>query len=88
MNCAACFARIERELAKLKYESVVEKISLKISGMNCAACAARIERGLAGMDGIISVAVNFAAEKAAVKYDPSTVTIKDIRQKRYKTKSI
>ncbi len=50
-----------------------KKITLKINGMECAACAARIERQLKKTDGVADAAVNLAAEKATVHYDPDRV---------------
>ena len=43
----------------------------EISGMHCAACAARIERVLGGMPGVVSAAVNLAAETLSVSFDPA-----------------
>ncbi|MFG2047455.1 heavy metal translocating P-type ATPase [Micromonospora sp. NPDC048935] len=43
------------------------RIELAIGGMTCAACAARIEKKLNRMDGV-SAAVNYATEKATVRY--------------------
>ncbi|MFI6785312.1 heavy metal translocating P-type ATPase [Micromonospora sp. NPDC050276] len=43
------------------------RIELAISGMTCAACAARIEKKLNRMDGV-SATVNYATEKATVRY--------------------
>ncbi|MEU7750783.1 heavy metal translocating P-type ATPase [Micromonospora sp. NPDC049171] len=43
------------------------RIELAIGGMTCAACAARIEKKLNRMDGV-SAAVNYATEKASVRY--------------------
>lgn len=56
-------------------------VNLKIAGMSCAACASRIERGLSRLTGVEQAAVNFAAEKAAVTYDPAQIGLKDIAQK-------
>ncbi|WP_328422966.1 heavy metal translocating P-type ATPase [Micromonospora sp. NBC_00389] len=44
------------------------RIELAIAGMTCAACAARIEKKLNRMDGV-SATVNYATEKATVRYD-------------------
>ncbi len=44
---------------------------LAISGMTCASCVGRIERKLGKLDGVRSVSVNLATERAAVAYDPS-----------------
>jgi len=48
-------------------------VELPLRGMSCAACAARIEQGLAGLAGVREVAVNFAAERARVTFDPQAV---------------
>jgi P-type Cu+ transporter len=42
-----------------------------IDGMTCAACAARIERVLTKIEGVDNASVNFASEKAVVRFDPS-----------------
>jgi Cu+-exporting ATPase len=46
-----------------------DALDLAIEGMSCAACAARIEKQLNRMQGV-EAAVNFAAEKAHVRFDP------------------
>ncbi|CAN5195187.1 heavy metal translocating P-type ATPase [soil metagenome] len=51
--------------------------SLTISGMTCASCANRIERKLNKLDGV-HASVNYATEKAAVSYDPATVSTDDL----------
>lgn len=56
----------------------VKRATLKIGGMNCAACANRIERAIAKIDGVQSANVNFAAEKAAVEFDPSKTNLEAI----------
>ena len=47
---------------------------LDISGMTCAACAARIERRLNRTDGV-SASVNYATERARVRFDPRLIDI-------------
>jgi len=47
---------------------------LDISGMTCAACAARIERRLNRTDGV-SATVNYATERARVRFDPQMIDI-------------
>ncbi len=49
-------------------------IDLPIEGMSCAACAARIEKQLNTLSGV-SAAVNFAAERAHVEFDPKVATV-------------
>ena len=104
MTCAACAARIEKQLNKLPgvhaavnfgteraqvaYDAsattaakLVETITrtgfavppqsveLALTGMTCAACATRIETVLNKLPGA-SATVNYAAEKALVRYTP------------------
>jgi Cu+-exporting ATPase len=104
MTCAACAARIEKQLNKLpgvsaavnfaserarvEYDgaavsepqlvATIEKagftvppqsLDLALSGMTCAACATRIEAVLNKLPGV-SASVNFAAEKASIRYVP------------------
>ncbi|MEA4900201.1 heavy metal translocating P-type ATPase [Desulfitobacterium sp.] len=58
-----------------------QKQMFKVNGMTCANCALTIEKGLAKMPGVKSAAVNFAAEKLAVEYDPKAVTPEDVLTK-------
>lgn len=46
------------------------QLNLPIAGMTCAACATRIENSLNKQAGV-SAAVNLAAEKARIDYDPA-----------------
>ncbi len=43
--------------------------TVPIAGMSCAACAARLERVIGKLPGVTSASVNYATEKAVVKYD-------------------
>jgi Cu+-exporting ATPase len=54
-------------------EPTSARVDLPISGMTCASCAAKIEKKLNGLDGVHAT-VNFATDKAAVTYDPDTVS--------------
>ncbi|MDW7652266.1 MAG: heavy metal translocating P-type ATPase [Bacillota bacterium] len=57
----------------------ISKQSLKLGGMTCAACANSIEKALNKKEGVHQAVVNFAAEKVAVTYDESAVSLADIR---------
>ena len=50
------------------------EITLELEGMTCAGCAARIERGLNDIEGV-QASVNLATEKAAVRYDESSLDV-------------
>lgn len=74
-------ADIQKKVRDLGYDVVTNKTELILTGMTCAACAARIEKGLNKMEGVINATVNLALEKAAVEYNPSIVSPKDMIQR-------
>ena len=51
-----------------------DTVELALGGMTCAACAARIEKQLNKLPGV-EAAVNFAAERAHVRYAPGDVDV-------------
>jgi Cu+-exporting ATPase len=57
----------------------MENRVLSIRGMTCAACAGRIERVVKKLEGVESVSVNLATEKATVAYQPQQVRLAAIR---------
>ncbi len=104
MHCAACAARIEKQLNNLAgvaanvnfasekahvtfdagatsaeqivdsirkagFSVPVQTIELSLEGMSCGSCALRIENQLKQLPGVEAV-VNFAAEKAQVRFTP------------------
>ncbi|MGD8659173.1 MAG: heavy metal translocating P-type ATPase [Desulfobacterales bacterium] len=58
-----------------------QKLTLPITGMTCANCAANIERGVKKLDGVADASVNFAAENAAVVFDPQQLQLRDVVEK-------
>jgi Cu+-exporting ATPase len=62
-----------------KKGSEKREVILNIVGMTCASCAATIEKSLSSLQGVESVFVNIATDKARVSYDPSLVSIFDLR---------
>ncbi len=65
---------IER-IERAGYEVPVASIELPITGMTCANCVATVERTLnKKVPGILEATVNFATEKATVKYIPGAVS--------------
>ncbi|WP_031085141.1 heavy metal translocating P-type ATPase [Streptomyces sp. NRRL WC-3549] len=50
---------------------------LTIGGMTCASCAARVEKKLNRMDGVTTATVNYATEKARVRFAAGT-TLDDL----------
>ncbi len=51
----------------------LKKAILQLEGMTCSSCAQTIEKALNKAKGVHKAQVNFAAEKAYVEYDPSTI---------------
>lgn len=75
---------IKDRVTKIGYQ-VVEKtdsqsVTIPIGGMTCAACAQRVEKAIGRLEGIESVSVNFATEKATVAYFPQQVRYSTIRE--------
>lgn len=56
----------------------VKKYSLKVEGMTCASCVARVEKAIGKMEGVKTVAVNIATEKANFEIDASKADVKKI----------
>ncbi|MDO8627716.1 MAG: copper ion binding protein, partial [Candidatus Diapherotrites archaeon] len=52
------------------------KETLSIKGMHCASCAANIEKNLAKLQGVESVNVNFASQKAQIVYNQENTDTK------------
>ncbi len=68
-------------------EIKLKRVDLPVTGMSCAVCASRIQKALAQLKGVDNAAVNFAAEKATIFYNPSEISpdefIKTIREQGY-----
>ena len=58
-----------------------QKFTLPITGMTCANCAANIERGIKKLTGVTEASVNFAAENAAISFDPQRLQLQDVVEK-------
>jgi len=48
-------------------------LTLPITGMTCANCAATVERTLLNVEGVQEASVNYASERATLRFDPSEV---------------
>jgi P-type Cu+ transporter len=91
VNFASEQARISFDPGQLKVADIVGKVQgagytvpaahvdLPLTGMTCANCAANIERVLnKKVSGVVSAAVNFASERAAVDYLADLVSVQDL----------
>ena len=50
------------------------RLDFGVGGMSCASCVAAVERALAAVPGVRHAAVNLAAERGSVQYDPAAAT--------------
>ena len=57
-----------------------KRISFEILGMRCASCAITIEKTLKKMKGVKSARVNFANKRATIEYDPSILSVIDLKR--------
>lgn len=75
---------IKSAVSKIGYElkefSEEKSIQIPIGGMSCAACAKRVEKAIAKLEGVRQVNVNFATEKAFVRYDPHKVRVSAMKE--------
>ena len=52
-------------------------VELAVGGMTCTSCAARIEKKLNRLEGVVAT-VNYATEKATVRYDPARLGVGEL----------
>lgn len=74
------FNKVEKMGYQLEEESTLREIVIPIAGMTCAACSSAVERLLRRMEGVESVSVNLATEKAIIQYDSNIVRISALKQ--------
>jgi len=55
-------------------------ISFGITGMTCATCSDTVQRSLADLQGVEDASINLATERATVVFDPSKVTVGQMRE--------
>ncbi|MCC0763734.1 copper-translocating P-type ATPase [Clostridioides sp. ES-S-0006-03] len=82
-NSKVSFDDIKQVVEKAGYGIIKEesnkKIDMKIDGMTCAACAKAVERVVKKLDGVESISVNIATDKANIDYNPSKVKLAQIK---------
>ncbi|MCB8984675.1 MAG: copper-translocating P-type ATPase [Ardenticatenaceae bacterium] len=71
-------AQVISRIEKAGYEVPTAVTELSLLGMTCTNCANTIERRLNKVDGVLSAEVNYANEKAIVRYAPGAVTRGDL----------
>ena len=63
-------AGLVQRVREVGYDAAVRREVLPIGGMTCASCVNHVERALRRVDGVVSVSVNLATERATVEYLP------------------
>ncbi|MCX6670347.1 MAG: heavy metal translocating P-type ATPase [Euryarchaeota archaeon] len=71
---------LEKAVTDVGYGTINEKVILRIGGMTCAACEKTVTEALQHLDGVVSVSMNLATEKAAVTYNQRMVSIADMKK--------
>ncbi|MGE5682935.1 MAG: heavy metal translocating P-type ATPase [Bacillota bacterium] len=61
-------------------DNKLKKFNLPVEGMTCASCVARVEKAIGKIEGVKSVAVNIATEKASFEIDTSKVDLNKIAE--------
>jgi P-type Cu+ transporter len=51
------------------------KLVLKVKGMHCASCSILIDKLIGKQDGVVSIATNFGAEKTAIEFDETKISL-------------
>jgi len=72
--------RLEKAISDAGYEPVRHEIVLKALGMASPHCAGLVEKALLDTPGVLAADVNFSLETVKVAYDPSVVTVAQIKK--------
>lgn len=54
------------------------KLVLKVKGMHCASCSVLIDKLLGKQAGVISIKTNYGAEKTAIEFDETKITLEKV----------
>ncbi len=72
--------RLEKAIRDAGYEPVRHEIVLKALGMASPHCAGLVEKALMDTPGVLSAGINFSIETVKIAYDPSVVTVAQIKK--------
>jgi Cu+-exporting ATPase len=71
---------IEKAVEEIGYKVVYEKLTVKIENMTDSSDAQKLEKKLGSIDGIHYVSANFGNGKIVLEYNPTLVSLADIRK--------
>lgn len=60
--------------------ATIKTLEIPVAGMDCAECARQVKRAITELEGVHSVEVLLAAEKATIRLDPERVDMSAIRK--------
>ncbi|MEE9419831.1 MAG: heavy metal translocating P-type ATPase [Desulfatiglandaceae bacterium] len=69
---------LQDRIRDIGYGVALSTAEIPVTGMTCANCSMNIERALKKVPGVVTVSVNFGAERAHVEYIPTLTSIEDI----------
>ena len=72
--------KIVATIEQIGFEVPAQKITFPIEGMTCASCVSRVENKLNALDGVMSVQVNLANERATVDFIETRVGLSDFQK--------
>jgi Cu+-exporting ATPase len=72
-------ADVFEAIEKLGFEVPRSQKAFRVEGMTCASCVSRVETKLSGIEGVATVRVNLATEKAVIEYLPSMTGIENFQ---------
>lgn len=58
----------------------MEKTTVPVLEMSCVVCAGNVERTVAGLEGVASASVNFAANSLTVEFDERKISLQQIKK--------
>jgi P-type Cu+ transporter len=67
-HAPAGYSALRGAIEKAGYTVAEQEADLDVEGMTCASCVGRVEKALRKVDGVTEATVNFATEKAHVRY--------------------
>jgi len=71
---------IENAIKEAGYKVVYEKLTIKIGGLTDSSDAERLEKLISKLEGVRSSPVNYGNSTAIIEYNPSLLSLADIRQ--------
>ena len=57
---------------------MMAKLVLKVKGMHCASCSTLIDKLIGKQEGVFSIKTNYGAEKMAIEFDETKISLKKV----------